>query len=92
MSKVLLGRISKSCCCCSSPYFSIENEHGKQVFTISIECCQWGNLCPRWLRLGSEVVYVVGDERGREVGRVTNRYRSCLSSLCGLRDDFEVVL
>ena len=92
MKKVLLGTIKKSCCCCSSPYLTIKNENGKDVFTISMECCQWKNICPRWLHFGSQAEYVIFDEKGKEVGRIVNKYRSCMSSICCLRDDFDVLL
>ena len=30
------------------------------------------------------------DEEGKRVGRVASNYRSCVGSVCCLRDDFEV--
>lgn len=57
-----------------------------------MECCQWKNICPRWLHFGSQTEYIIFDEKGKEVGRIVNKYRSCMSSICCLRDDFDVLL
>ena len=37
------------------------------------------------------MVYRIVTPENKEVGRVVNAYRSCLPSICCLRDDFSVV-
>lgn len=92
VNKVLLGIIKKGCGCCSGPFMVVEDEAGKDIFHIKVDCCQWANICPRLLKCKSEVVYTITNGEGKQVGRVTNIYRTCFSSICCLRDDFEVVL
>lgn len=70
----------------------IEDEAGKEIFQIRVDCCQWANICPRLLKCKSSVVYTITNGEGKEVGKVTNVYRTFFSSICCLRDDFEVVL
>ena len=58
---------------------------------ISAECSQIANICPRVLKCKSQLVYSISDSEGKEVGKITNLFRSLVNNIFWLRDDFEII-
>jgi hypothetical protein len=55
-SKVILGTIRKTCSAwCSQNVLLIYDENRKEIFSLRMQCCQWANFCPRFLRCSRAV-------------------------------------